>query len=91
MNKQINGYLKVQFRKLRCFVANLNIDQFTRFCANFLGEKMRLCYFLRLFQVCLMVVFIVIVAFIVITIIIVIVLVVIVIIVVIAIIVIRRH
>ena len=23
------------------------------FCANFLGEKMRLCYFLRFFQVCL--------------------------------------
>ena len=22
------------------------------FCANFLGEKMRLCYFLRFFQVC---------------------------------------
>ena len=48
----MNGYLKVQFRKLRCFVANLNIDRFTRFCANFLGEKRRLCYALRFFQVC---------------------------------------
>ena len=34
------GYLKVQFRKLCCFVANLNIGGFTRFFgANFLGEK----------------------------------------------------
>ena len=39
VNKQMNGYLKVQFRKLRCFVPNFNIDGFTRFCANFLGKK----------------------------------------------------
>ena len=44
----------VQFRKLRCFVVNLNIVGFTHFCANFLGENMRLCYFLRFFQVWIM-------------------------------------
>ena len=49
MNTQINSYLKVQ---LRFFVANLNIDRFTRFCANFRGEKMRLCHFSRFLQVC---------------------------------------
>ena len=50
VNTQINGYFKVQ---LRCFVANLNIDGYTRFCANFWRDKMRLCYFSPFLQVCL--------------------------------------